>query len=76
MVTLYDARTNTALGTLTEAQLEQLRAQLEEESTADQDYYISQDTLEMLEDAGVDAALLEMLKRVTAESGDADIRWG
>lgn len=76
MVTLYDARTNTALGTLTEAQLEQLRAQLEEESTADQDYYINQDTLEMLEEAGVDAALLEMLKRVTAETGDADIRWG
>ena len=75
MVTLYDARTNTALGTLTEAQLEQLRAQLEEESTADQDYYISQDTLEMLEDAGVDAVLLEMLKRVTAETGDADVRW-
>ena len=76
MVTLYDARTGTALGTLTEAQLEQLRAQLEEESTADQDYYISQDTLEMLADAGVDAALLEMLKRATAETGDADIRWG
>lgn len=76
MATLYDARTNAALGTLTEAQLEQLRAQLEEESAADQDYYINQDTLEMLEEAGVDAALLEMLKRVTAETGDADIRWG
>ncbi len=75
MITLYDSRTQTALGTITEAQLAELIAQLEEEWADDQDYYINQDTLDVLQDAGVGAELLGLLRQAIASTGEADVRW-
>ncbi|GAB4194258.1 MAG: hypothetical protein OHK0022_10010 [Roseiflexaceae bacterium] len=75
MITLYDSRTQTALGTITEAQLAELAAQLEEEWADDQDYYINQDTLDVLQEAGVSAELLGLLRQAIAGSGEADVRW-
>ncbi|HEU4325650.1 MAG TPA: hypothetical protein VFS21_21095 [Roseiflexaceae bacterium] len=75
MITLYDSRTQTALGTITEAQLAELTAQLEEEWADDQDYYINQDTVDVLQEAGVSAELLGLLRQAIATSGEADVRW-
>ena len=48
MIQVYDKNTGVMLGTITQEQLKFLVAQLEEESTTDQDYYIDAATIEML----------------------------
>ena len=75
MVTLIDSRTNQAIGTLSEAQLQELSGHLAEEWSGDQDYYIDQDTLEMLEEQGLSKEILGLLRGALRETGEADIRW-
>ena len=75
MIKLYNAATNDLLGEISDAQLQLLVDQFEEESSSDQDYYINRTTFDMLKDAGADAALLSMLERVLGASGEGDIRW-
>jgi hypothetical protein len=75
MITLYDSRTSRALGTISEEQLRQLTDLLEEEWPDDQDYYINQDTLDVLQEQGAGAELLELLRAATTETGEADVRW-
>lgn len=62
MIYLYDKESGRKLGMLSEAQLQFLVDQLEEESSDDQDYYIDGPTLEMLQDAGADPALIDRLR--------------
>jgi hypothetical protein len=57
VIKLFEVATNAELGTITEAQLQFMIDQLEEESADDQDYYINADTLDMFEQRGGDAAL-------------------
>jgi hypothetical protein len=52
-----------------------LAEQLEEESPEDRDYYIDADTIEMFEEAGVDAGLVDVLKKALNGRPDMDIRW-
>ena len=47
----------------------------EEESETDMDYYISQDTIEMMEDEGADVALLDILREALGEKDDMEITW-
>ena len=54
MVELRDAERDTQLGTITEQQLKFLIDALEEESMSDNDYYISADTIDMLETEGAE----------------------
>jgi hypothetical protein len=75
VIKLYNAATNDLLGEISDEQLQLLVDQFEEESSNDQDYYINRDTLDMLKDAGADAALLSMLERALGSTGEADIRW-
>ena len=75
MVTLYDNATGHVLGTISDAQLKFLTDQLEEESSGDQDYYLTADTLEMLEQQGADAALLTMLRTALGDRDDLEVRW-
>ncbi len=75
MITVTDARTGTVLGTLSEDQLQQLSDHLEEEWSGDQDYYINQATVEMLQAAGVSSETTNLLARAIAGTGEADIRW-
>lgn len=75
MIRILDVGTDREIGTLTEAQLQFLVDQLEEESREDQDYYISRETLEMFEGAGADAALLEVLRTALGDREGMDIRW-
>ena len=75
MIKLYDATTGAPLGEVSEEQLQFLQDQFEEEWEGDQDYYINEATLEMLQEAGADAALLDLLKKAIGGKGEADIRW-
>lgn len=75
MVKLYDAAANTLLGEITDEQLQLLQDQFEEEWSGDQDYYLNRATIEMLREAGADAALLALLERALGDTGEGDIRW-
>ena len=75
MIKLYDVETGAWLGTITEAQLQFLIDQLEEESSDDRDYYIDEPTLEMFEAAGGDAALIALLRTALNGRPDMEFRW-
>ena len=56
MIELFDNDTGVPVGHITDAQLQFLIDQLEEESADDTDYYISRDTLDVFEEQGADPA--------------------
>ena len=74
-IRVYDNETGDLIGTITEEQLQFLIDQLEEESSTDQDYYISRETLEMFENVGADAELLELLRGALGHQPSVEIRW-
>jgi hypothetical protein len=75
MIKLYDKETGAALGAITDAQLQFLIAQLEEESLTDRDYYINRDTLDGFEESGTDANLLALLRAALGNREEMEIRW-
>jgi hypothetical protein len=72
---LYDSETDQLIGELSEADFQFLHANLVEESVADDDYYINQDTLDMLAVRGASAGLLMLLQNALGNDGEAEIRW-
>ena len=75
MIKLYDAERGTRLGDITEQDLQFLVDQLEEESLTDRDYYVSADTIDMLEQAGADPALVATLRQAVAGREGVEVRW-
>jgi len=75
MVQLYDAERGTPLGTITDEQLHFLINELEEESTTDQDYYLSGATIDMLEDNGAGAELVKLLRGALDGREGMEVRW-
>jgi hypothetical protein len=75
MIQLYDAEAGDPIGAISEAQLERLVDSLEEESSADQDYYITSDTIDLLEEDGADAELVTILRDALSGREGMDIRW-
>ena len=75
MTFLYDKDTGDRLGAISPAQLGFLKAQLEEESLTDRDYYIDRATIDRLRDAGADAELLELLDEALGDKDGVEIRW-
>ncbi len=75
MIKIYDEESGKVYGTITEAQLQALMNQLEEESREDTDYYINQATVDMFEDKKVDPSLVALLRSALGEREDMDIRW-
>ena len=75
MIKVYDQGSGRTYGTITEAQLQALMSQLEEESREDRDYYINAATLDMLEENGADAGLVTLLRNALGDREDMDIRW-
>jgi inactivated superfamily I helicase len=74
-ISIHNKTTNSILGTINEADLQFLNAQLEEESSRDTDYFIDQATIDMLENAGGSAALISMLRLAVGTSEGIDISW-
>jgi hypothetical protein len=75
MITLINGASGEQAGTISEAQLQFLANNLEEEWSGDTDYYFNQATLEYLRERGADQELLDLLGRALAASGEADLRW-
>jgi hypothetical protein len=75
MIRLFDNDTGAPAGSITEEQLHYLIDQLEEESPNDTGYYISRETIELLEDNGGDPALIAVLRTALGERDDMEIRW-
>lgn len=75
MIRLFDADSDAPIGTISEAQLEFLVEELEEESTTDRDYYINVATIDMLEEDGADPALLALLRDALSDREEMEIRW-
>ena len=75
MIELYDAESDTLLGSLTDEQFQSLADSLEEESTTDQDYYIDAATIDMLDEEAADPGLIAMLRKALAGREGMDIRW-
>ena len=76
MIDLYNADTNALLGEITERDLQVLIDALEEESSEDQDYYITLDTLDVIGDNGrATEHLLNLLRNAVGSSEGVEVRW-
>lgn len=73
-VTLEDAESGLPIATISESQLQELTTHLEEEKP--QQYYMTPETVEMLQDAGADATLVAALRAaIGSRSGGVTVRW-
>ena len=75
MVVLFDAHSGQQIGEVTEEQFAVMQEWLEEEGGEDEDYYIDGPTVDLLEEHGADPALVALLRRAIAASGEVDLRW-
>jgi hypothetical protein len=75
MITLVAKDGGAVLGTIGEDDLRLLTGQLEEEDSEDTDYYVSPDTIEMLNDAGAGAELLRLLTAAVGDSEGVEVAW-
>ena len=74
-IVVYDDDTNLIIGRISEAQLDFLDDHLDEESASDRDYYLTAETIDMLEAAGGDAALIGLLRGALRDRADMTISW-
>jgi len=75
MVQLYDAERGARLGAISEEQLQFLVESLEEESAEDRDYYLTAETIDMLEEDGADTQLVSLLRQGLAGREAMEVRW-
>ena len=75
MIQLYDVEQGNLLGAISEAQLQRLVDSLEEESSTDQDYYLTGATIDMLEEDSADPELVRLLRAALAGREGMDVRW-
>lgn len=75
MIKLFNQASGELLGEVTEQQFQVLESWLEEESVDDRDYYINRATLALLDQAGADPYLLELLRRGMGDREEMDLRW-
>ena len=74
MIRLYDVGDNRLCGTLSDRQFDALVEALEEEELEDGDTAIDQDTIETLEEQGLDADVLDVLRLALGDRKEALIR--
>ena len=75
MIKVKDKDSGQFLGEITEAQLQYLVDQLEEEFEGDKDYYINRDILDVFEQRGVDQVLLSFLRGAMGDRDEMEIEW-
>lgn len=75
MIKLFDAQTGEMIGPITEAQLQFLKEQLEEESLEDQDYAIARMTVAYFATVDGDPQLITLLTRALGTKEEVIIRW-
>jgi len=75
MPRLFNKETGGLLGTADATDVQCLADVLEEEDSKDVDYYVDLMTVDILEDNGASAALVEMLRKAIGATEGVDIRW-
>jgi hypothetical protein len=75
MIDLYNNDTNELIGSITEADLQVLIDQLEEESSTDRDYFIDLATLDVLGDGRATDHLMHLLRTAVGSGDGIEIRW-
>lgn len=75
MISLRDKDSGKHLGNISEEELQSLVDALEEESRTDTDYWIDTHTVDMLEEHGVSASLVALLRSAVAGRDGLDIAW-
>lgn len=74
MIKIY-GQDGSVAGELSDEQFAFLREQFEEEGGGDQDYYVDEATLALLEESGADAQLISILRTAIGPAGDGEVRW-
>lgn len=75
MPKLYDKQSGALLGIVSDDDIESLIDQLEEEDSADEDYFIDADTIDLLEEGGASETLLNVLRKAVGDSEGIEIRY-
>lgn len=75
MIVLTNKDTGIEIGTITEAQLQFLVNQLEEESPTDTDYWLNRAELEIFKENGADPQLVALLEKGMGEAEDMEVSW-
>ena len=75
MIKIYNKETDELLGRISEAELQFLKEQLEEESIKDEDYYIRAETLDTFPAAGASPHLMALLRGGLRSDQAIEIRW-
>ena len=74
-IRITNKTTGAVIGNIGKDELQFLIDKLEEESSSDTDYFINQDTVDMLEEGGGSSALVDMLRDAVGDSDGIDIAW-
>lgn len=72
---LINEGTGQTIGEVNETEMRFLVDMLEEESAEDANYFVNQDTIDMLEVRGGDPALIILLRQAVADSQGIEITW-
>jgi RimJ/RimL family protein N-acetyltransferase len=75
MITLKNKETGEFIGTISEADLQYLIDELEEENSEDKDYWLNKGQLEILADKGANPALIAMIESALGENRGVEIIW-
>lgn len=75
MVRLVKKDTGEELGIVEDGDLEVMRRLLEEESATDTDYYLTEDTLELLAEGGLSLAAQSLLRKALEGVEGVEVRW-
>lgn len=67
--------TGDPIGDISDAHLQFLVDQLEEENDDDKDYFIDRDTMELLSDNGAAPELMALLEKGLGDDDEMDIAW-
>jgi len=75
MIQLYDESSDNHIGEISKEEFQLLVDQLEEESSRDANYYISLPTIDLLEENGADAKLVQLLRDALDGRDGFELRW-
>jgi len=75
MIDLFDNEDGKLIGTITEPDLQVLVDALEEESSTDQDYYITGATIDLIGDGRATDHLMHLLRTALGGRQAMEIRW-
>ncbi len=72
---LMNEETGKVIGEVNEVEMRFLVDMLEEESVEDADYFVNQDTIDMLEVRGGDPELIALLRQAVGGTDGIEITW-